>query len=216
MVLLAKRVRANRPPVNNTSTSSAEESLRIRSKISPACWSVSIPYQLFHRSRSLKRAAYFDPSESSGRRAVSRSHHLLRLAFPAVRSSPQSPLVARADSVHRIPELGRDTRIRGVLQHPHAFTVLDLPPNLASTLKVISLVVNGPRAVGLHQDRVIGRRDELLRGQRLLPRQDADVRHSNHRQPVPSFGAQGPAGTIQPDRMRRLSRTQISSKQSSR
>src|ERR1700691_1320235 len=41
MVLLAKRVRANRDPVKMASTSSADEKRRMRSKISAACCRVS-------------------------------------------------------------------------------------------------------------------------------------------------------------------------------
>src|SRR5208282_4235731 len=43
MVLLAKRVSANRDPVKMASTSSADEKRRIRPKISAACSVVSIP-----------------------------------------------------------------------------------------------------------------------------------------------------------------------------
>ena len=73
---------------------------------------------------------------------MSRTHHLLRLPFAAVGRSPQGPLIARADSVQRIPELSSNSGIGAVLQHAGAFTILDLPTNLGSELEVIALVVD--------------------------------------------------------------------------
>src|SRR5579862_2166778 len=93
-------------------------------------------------SVALVRASNFDSAEPRRCRAVPRPHDLLWLAFAAVRRAPKGPLVARADRVHRIPELSRDSRIRRVLQHAAALAAHDLPANLAAELEVVALVVD--------------------------------------------------------------------------
>ena len=70
------------------------------------------------------------------------AHHLLRLSFAAIRSAPERPLVARADRIQRIPELGRDAGIRWVFHHAHSLAVLDLPTDLTAELKVVTLIVD--------------------------------------------------------------------------
>ena len=70
------------------------------------------------------------------------AHHLLRLSFAAIRSAPERPLVARADRIQRIPELGRDAGIRWILYHAHALAVLNLPTDLTAELKVVTLIVD--------------------------------------------------------------------------
>ena len=100
--------------------------------------------------------AYFYVSKSRRRCSVSCTHGLHGLAFAAIWRTPQGPLVAGADGVHGIPELGGDARVRRVLDHPAQLALLDLPANFAAKLKVVALVVNGPRTVGLHEDAVIG------------------------------------------------------------
>src|SRR5512146_1775835 len=87
------------------------------------------------------RTSHFDIAKSCGRRAVSRSHHLLRLALAAIGSAPQGPVFARADGVHGIPELSGHARIGRVLQHPPQLPALDLPPHLGAELEVVALVV---------------------------------------------------------------------------
>src|SRR5437899_2603003 len=161
----------------------------------------------------LESAAHLNPPKSCRRGSMPRSHPLLRLSLAAIRRAPQRPLVARAKRVQRIPELRRNPRVRRILHHPHALSTFDLPPNLAPELKVVALVVDGPRAIRLHQNPVIRRCNQLLQIQRLLPRQQADVRHADHRQPVPSFRPHRPARPVLPDRMRSLARTQITGEQ---
>ena len=127
-----------------------------------------------------------------------RADDLLRLSFAAVGSSPQRPFVARANGIHGIPELGRDPGIRRVLQHADALAVSDLPPDFAAKLEVVALVVNRPRLIRLQIDGVVGAGNQLFERQRLLARQNADVRHPDNGQPVPALGAQrstGPART---------------------
>src|SRR5262250_2386006 len=76
--------------------------------------------------------AHFDLSKPGGGGAVSRAHNLLGLSFAAIRSAPQSPLIARTNRIHAIPELGRDAGIRRIFQHAPALAMLDLPSNFAS------------------------------------------------------------------------------------
>src|SRR5262245_49903652 len=96
------------------------------------------------------------------------AHHLLRLSLTAVRGAPKRPLVPRADGVHRIPKFSGNSRVRRILQHARALAILDLPTDLGSELKVVALVVNRPRAVGLEQNAVIGGGNQLLERKRLL------------------------------------------------
>src|SRR5580704_17795113 len=57
---------------------------------------------------------------------------------------------------------------------------------------MVAAIVNGPGAVGLHQDRVVGIGDQIV----VAPGAgiDADVGHANHGQAIPGFGAHGAAG----------------------
>src|ERR1700756_2096965 len=112
-------------------------------------------------SHVLERRSYLDPPKPRRRRPVAGSHHLLRLAFPAIWSSPQSPLLPRANHIQRIPEFRGDARIRWILQHSDALAAFDLPSDLATELKVVTLVVYRPRAVRLHEDSAICGRDQL-------------------------------------------------------
>src|SRR5580658_6057674 len=163
---------------------------------------------------TLVSASHLDSAKSRRRRAMSRAHHLLRLSLATVRRTPERPLIARADRIQRIPELRRDAGIRRVLHHAHTLAVLDLPANLAAELKVIAAVVNRPRTIGLHQDAVIGGRDQLFECQRLYAGQETDVSHPDHGQTVPAFSAQRSAGAILADGVRGLARTEVAGKQS--
>jgi len=68
----------------------------------------------------------------------------------------------------------------------------------------------------LHQNAMIGGSNQLLESQRLLARQKADIRHANHGQTIPTFGAQRSARAILSDGVRGLARTEISREQSVR
>src|ERR1700733_2949932 len=106
-----------------------------------------------------KRASHRNPSKSRRCRSMPCSHPLVWLAFPAIRSSPQNPLGARTNRIQGGPEFRRNPRIRRVLEHANALAVLDLPTNLATELKVVSLIVDRPRSIGLHQNAMIGGSD---------------------------------------------------------
>src|SRR5215469_17550395 len=154
-------------------------------------------------SGTLKGAPDLHTAKPRRCRTVSCAHHLLGLALAAIWRSPQCPLICGTDGIHRIPELGRDSRVRGILYHPHSLAALDLPANFASELKIVALVIDRPRTVGLHQNAIIGRRDELLQVQRSFSRKYADVRHADHGQPIPAFRPQRSTRAIRADRVRR-------------
>lgn len=85
-----------------------------------------------------------DIAEARWAGSVARTHHLLRLAFAAVRSAPERPLVTRANRIHRIPEFSCDAGVRRIFQHSAALTIFDLPPDFATELEVVPLVINRP------------------------------------------------------------------------
>src|SRR5208282_557219 len=222
MVLLAKRVSAKREPVKIASTSSADEKRRMRSKMSADCSRLS-NFLTFSVSRclcgelaSLVRRADANIPKPRRASAMPRAHDLLRLPLAAIRSSPYRPLIARANRIHRIPKLRGDPGIRRILQHPDPLAALDLPRDFASELKVVALVVNRPRLVGLHVDAIVSRGNELFQTQRLFSGQNADVGHPNQGQPVPPFGAQRSARSRRADGVGGFARTEISSEASLR
>src|SRR5947199_9963929 len=133
---------------------------------------------------------------------MSRAHRLHGLAFAAIWGAPKRPLVTGADGVHRVPEFGGDSGIRWILEHASQLAAFDLPANLAAKLEVITLVVNGPGSVRLHENAVISAGDELIKGQRLFSRQDADIGHADEWNPVPALGAHGAVGARLADGMR--------------
>ena len=55
--------------------------------------------------------------------------------------------------------------------------------------------------------------NQLLQAQRSLPRQNADIRHADNRQPVPALCPQGSAGAVRANCVGGLSRREISSEQ---
>src|SRR3989442_10768907 len=106
-------------------------------------------------------------------------HHLLGLAFAAVRNSPQRPVLAACDGVAGVPEFRRNSAIGWILQHPNALASADLPSDLAPELKVVTLVVDRPALVGLHINCMVDAAEYLL--ERLFSREQAHVRHSDQR-----------------------------------
>ena len=71
-----------------------------------------------------------------------RSHHLLRLPLATIRRTPQRPFLARANRIQRIPEFGSDAGVGGILDDADALSILDLPADFASKLKVVAFVVD--------------------------------------------------------------------------
>src|ERR1051325_5964563 len=93
-------------------------------------------------SAPLKRAPHLNSPESRRGSSMACAHYLLWLPLSAIRSPPQCPLIARANRIQRIPELGGDSRVRGILDHADALAVLNLPPDFAAELEVVSLVID--------------------------------------------------------------------------
>src|SRR5262250_3906544 len=96
---------------------------------------------------SLVRTSHLHSPKPRRRRAMAGSHDLLGLSLAAIRRAPKGPFIAGTNRVHGVPEARRKAAIGRVLQHSHPFAVLDLPANLSPKLKVVALVVNGPRPV---------------------------------------------------------------------
>src|SRR6266568_3326264 len=105
---------------------------------------------------------------------MSRAYHLLRLPLATMRRSPKHPFVARANGIHRIPELRSNAAIGRVAQHASALSVFNFPSNFAAKLKVVAFVINRPGTIRPHVNAAIGGGNELLARQRLLSRQNAD------------------------------------------
>src|SRR5579859_2077297 len=112
---------------------------------------------------------------------------LAGLTLPAVRRAPEGVLRLIADHVHAAPEGWGDPCVGGVAHHAASPAALDLPSDLAAELKVETLVVNRPRAVGVHQDPVVGRFDHRL--ERGLAGEEPDVGHPHHGEAVVPIGA---------------------------
>src|SRR5436853_1636363 len=205
MKLEANRVSAETPVLTVTSASAPRDRCRTRSTTSAAVASpapgaapVSRPVVC---SRSVVAIALApdtdaDAAEASRNRRMTGMADLLRLTLAAVRRSPERPLVAPAEHVHRAPEPRADPGVGRVLQEPRLLAALDLPADLAPELEVEALVVDRPGPVGVHVDPVVGRRDHL--GERAVARQQSDVRHPDHRDPVEALGAKGAARPVDP------------------
>src|SRR5579885_3315448 len=84
--------------------------------------------------------------------AVPGADYLLGLPFAAIRHAPQDPVVAVGDGLAGIPKFRGDAAVGGILEHPHAPAVVNLPGDLAAELEVVALVIDGPAPVGLHVD----------------------------------------------------------------
>src|SRR5688572_12647954 len=114
------------------------------------------------------------------------------LPLAAVGRAPEGPLRLVAEHVQALPELRTDPRVRRILDHPPALAVLVLPADLAAELEVQALVVDGPRAIRVDINAVVGRRDHLL--ETAGARQEADVGHAHHRQAVVAVASDRAAG----------------------
>src|ERR1035438_8516627 len=175
MALLAKRVSALESEARMASTS-----------VTPCARATSTTWPKMVSALSGIGAPDFDFVETRGAGAVAGAHHLLGLAFAAIGDAPKRPVWVPGDGLASVPELGRDAAIAGVLQHAHALAVAHLPGDFATELKIVALIVDGPAAIGLHVDGVIGAHDFV---ERLLAREQAHVGHADERQPGPAVGA---------------------------
>src|ERR1700722_9009877 len=69
----------------------------------------------------------FDFAETRWRCAVACAHRLHRLAFAAIRSAPERPVIASTNCVATIPEFSGDPAVAGILDHAAFFAAFDLP-----------------------------------------------------------------------------------------
>src|SRR5579859_7908868 len=152
MVLLAKRVSALEPAPNIASTSETP-SARAACSTDPK---ISSHSARANRSISFIGAADSDSAEARRACAMASPHHLLRLAFSAIRRAPERPMLRTGDGGAGVPEFRADAAITGVLQHAAALPVANLPGDLAAELKVVALVVDRPALIRLHVDGVAG------------------------------------------------------------
>src|ERR1700722_1345040 len=139
----------------------------------------------------------FYVSKTRGRCAVACAHGLHGLAFAAIGRAPERPVIPRAYPLAAVPEFGGDAAVAGIFDHAAELAAFDLPADFRGKLKMIAAIVNGPGAIGFHEDRVVGIGDQVV----VFPGAgiDADVSHPNHRQTVPTFGAHGAAGACLTD-----------------
>src|SRR6266550_1979356 len=129
-------------------------------------------------------------TEPAGRRSVPDPPDLPRLTLPAVRGSPDDPVLPTGDRVTGAPEPGGDARVVRIPVHLREPTMLDPPGGLASELEVDPLVVDRPRVVRGHEDAVVGVGDDL--GERALARLDRDIRHADQWEVRPPVRPRGP------------------------
>ena len=80
-------------------------------------------------------------------------------------SAPEHPVLGITNSVAGIPELRGDAAVTRILQHTAFFAILDFPRNFGRELKLKAMVVDGPGAVGLHKNSIVGIRDQILKFQ---------------------------------------------------
>ena len=77
---------------------------------------------------------------------------------------------------------------------------------------MVAAVVDGPGAVGLHQNGVVGIGDQVVIAPRA--RQNADVRHANDGQAIPGFRAHRAAGALQANGHGRFAIRQVAGEES--
>jgi len=128
---------------------------------------------------------------------MSGAHGLHGLALAAIRSAPQRPVIARTNCITTIPEFRGYAAVAGMFDHAAFFAAFNFPADFSRKLKMVTAVVNGPRAIRFHVNRVVGIGYQVF----VLPfaGMNADVRHANYRQAVPAFRAHGAAAAIQSD-----------------
>src|SRR5256885_2717686 len=96
-------------------------------------------------------------------------------------------MLARADAVATVPEIGRARLIRDIAQKAHLLAVLNFPEDLTAELEVVTLLVNRERTVAFDVHAVFDIRDEIVRADILLAcgGLKTDVRHTLERHVAP-------------------------------
>src|SRR5580692_3486526 len=209
MALLAKRVRAAQCAPKSASTS-------VTPKAAAACWTAPniSRHSLCDRMASPVsggiRGSHFYIVEARRAGAVAGADHLFRLSLAAIRNTPQHPVIAIGDGGAGIPKLSGDAAIGGILEHASAMAVFDFPGDFATELKVVTLVVDGPTAIGLHINRVADAAEDFI--ERLFARQQADVGHADERETCPTGGSHSAVGALLPNGGGSFARSHISNK----
>src|SRR3984885_16044817 len=116
--------------------------------------------------------------KSRGRRPMPRTHRLHRLTFSAIRRAPQRPIIARTNRVTTIPEFRGDAAVAGMLDHPALFAAFNFPADFRGKLEMVAPVVDRPRAIRFHVNRVVGIGNQVF----IFPfaGMNADVGHANN------------------------------------
>src|SRR5260370_2604072 len=86
---------------------------------------------------------------------MARPHGLHGLAFSAIGRAPKRPVAKFADRVARIPELGGDAAVAGILQHANFFSAFDFPADFSGKLKLVAAVRAGRGASFLPTEAVL-------------------------------------------------------------
>src|SRR5439155_1139907 len=76
--------------------------------------------------------------------AVTGAHHLHRLAFTTVGRSPDGPLIMITDGITGAPELRRNARVGGILQHLTQLAMLYLVGHLHAELEIQAEIIDAP------------------------------------------------------------------------
>jgi hypothetical protein len=71
-------------------------------------------------------------------------------------------VLARANRVATVPEFRGDAAVAGIFQHARFLAALDFPADFGGKLKMVAAVVDGPRAIRLHQNGVVRVGDQIV------------------------------------------------------
>src|SRR6267143_2129022 len=109
---------------------------------------------------------------------MSRDHCLARLAFSAIRGSPQHPALFVGDGVAGVPELGCYAGVGGSSDHFSNASVLYPVAFFGVELEVVSLLVDAPTIVCDHKVSIASILDHLI----IVPisRLETNVGHSDY------------------------------------
>src|SRR6266404_3245974 len=136
----------------------------------------------------------------SGRSSVACAHSLHGLALSTIGRAPQCPVIESADSITGIPELGGNTAVARIFQHADFLSAFDFPADFGGKLKLVTAVIDRPRAICLHENSVVGVGDQIV----VVPGagEQTDIGHSNDGEAVPAFGAHGSGRAVESDQVR--------------
>src|SRR6266404_3477802 len=190
MPLLAKRVNALATSSTWTSVSSVIVDFARRRTAST----------MRRRSRSGRSSVAALLSSFIGLKMPSRCAHCESAPAKPRGLCPQCPVIESADSITGIPELGGNTAVARIFQHADFLSAFDFPADFGGKLKLVTAVIDRPRAICLHENSVVGVGDQLV----VVPGagEQTDIGHSNDGEAVPAFGAHGSGRAVESDQVR--------------